>query len=39
MGISHAAIGRRVKAGRLHLIHRGVYAVGHAATGLQGSRD
>ena len=31
MGISHAAIGRRVKAGRVHLIHRGVYAVGHAA--------
>lgn len=31
LGLSHAAIGRRVKAGRLHLIHRGVYAVGHEA--------
>lgn len=28
-GISGASIGRRVAAGRLHRLHRGVYAVGH----------
>ena len=30
-GLSSAAIGRRVTSGRLHLLHRGVYAVGHSA--------
>lgn len=31
LGLSRAAIGRLVAAGRLHLLHRGVYAVGHTA--------
>jgi very-short-patch-repair endonuclease len=31
LGLSAAAIGRRLAAGRLHLLHRGVYAVGHEA--------
>lgn len=30
-GIDKSAVGRRVRAGRLHRIHQGVYAVGHAA--------
>ena len=29
LGLSPRAIARRVYAGRLHLLHRGVYAVGH----------
>ena len=29
-GLSPEAIKRRVRAGRLHAVHRGVYAVGHA---------
>jgi very-short-patch-repair endonuclease len=29
-GLSEAGVRRRVAAGRLHRIHRGVYAVGHA---------
>ncbi len=28
-GLDHAAVHRRMKAGRLHRLHRGVYAVGH----------
>jgi hypothetical protein len=28
-GLGKAAVAKRVKAGRLHRIHRGVYAVGH----------
>jgi hypothetical protein len=31
LGLTSSAIGRRVEAGRLHVIHRGVYAVGHTA--------
>jgi very-short-patch-repair endonuclease len=30
IGLSPAGVARRVSAGRLHPIHRGVYAVGHA---------
>lgn len=30
-GLSRAAVTRRVQAGRLHKLHRGVYAVGHVA--------
>ena len=35
-GISKVAASRRGKAGRLHRIHRGVYAVGHARLGFEG---
>jgi hypothetical protein len=31
LGLSPEAIGRRLAAGRLHLLHRAVYAVGHRA--------
>lgn len=31
LGLSHDQIVRRVRAGRLHRLHRGVYAVGHMA--------
>jgi very-short-patch-repair endonuclease len=34
-GIGTSAIARRVRSGRLHRIHRGVYAVGHRATGIE----
>ncbi|HWW67602.1 MAG TPA: type IV toxin-antitoxin system AbiEi family antitoxin domain-containing protein [Solirubrobacterales bacterium] len=36
LGYSRAAISRQAVAGRLHLVHRGVYAVGHAALSRQG---
>jgi very-short-patch-repair endonuclease len=29
--LDNAAVGRRVRSGRLHRLHRGVYAVGHIA--------
>jgi very-short-patch-repair endonuclease len=35
-GIDHSGISRRVQAGRLHRIHRGVYAVGHAGLSNEG---
>jgi very-short-patch-repair endonuclease len=35
-GLSKHAIARRVSSGRLHRIHRGVYAVGHASLPLDG---
>jgi hypothetical protein len=36
MGLTNEAIGRRVDAGRLHPIHRGVYAVGHTVLKAEG---
>lgn len=36
-GLDDRAVARRVRGGRLHRIHRGVYAVGHAAETLQGT--
>lgn len=36
LGFSQAAIRRSIAAGRLHQIHRGVYAVGHAALSWRG---
>ena len=38
LGVSAAAIHRRVRAGRLHPRYRGVYAVGHAALNVTGLR-
>ena len=35
-GLKNAAITRRVEAGRLHTIHRGVYAVGHTVLTIEG---
>jgi very-short-patch-repair endonuclease len=36
IGITPAGITRRVRAGRLHRLHRGVYAVGHAKVSRHG---
>ena len=36
LGIKDSAIGYRVAAGRLHRLHRGVYAVGHRVVGMHG---
>ena len=36
LGLSDAAIGRRVKAGRLHQIQRGVFSVGHTVVPRKG---
>jgi putative AbiEi antitoxin of type IV toxin-antitoxin system/uncharacterized protein DUF559 len=36
VGLGRAAISERTTAGRLHRIHRGVYAVGHRALSLHG---
>jgi hypothetical protein len=36
LGLSGQAIDRRVHARRLHVIHRGVYAVGHSVLTLEG---
>jgi very-short-patch-repair endonuclease len=35
-GLSDAAITRRSEAGRLHVVHRGVYSVGHTVLGRHG---
>lgn len=36
LGFTRGAIARRLQAGRLHPVHRGVYAVGHTALGSEG---
>jgi hypothetical protein len=36
LGLSARAVSRRVAAGRLHRLHAGVFAVGHARLSLQG---
>lgn len=36
LGFSHQAVERAVRAGRLHRIHHGVYAVGHTDLSLRG---
>jgi very-short-patch-repair endonuclease len=36
LGLSDDAIDRRIAAGRLHRLHRGVYAVGHTVIGARG---
>jgi very-short-patch-repair endonuclease len=38
LGLSRREIGRRVDVGRLHQLHRGVYAPGHPAVGSEGRR-
>jgi hypothetical protein len=38
LGLSASAIDRRLRDGRLHLLHRGVYAVGHRSLGVVGRR-
>jgi very-short-patch-repair endonuclease len=38
LGLSRQAIVRRLAAGRLHVVHRGVYAVGHCRIGVDGRR-
>jgi len=38
LGLSPSGIGHRVRRGNLHIVHRGVYAVGHAAVALDGLR-
>ena len=38
LGLSRQAISDRAAAGRLHRVHRGVYAVGHPALGTTGRR-
>jgi hypothetical protein len=38
LGVTPREIDRRVGSGRLHTLHRGVYAVGHTAVGVEGWR-
>ena len=36
LGLSGQAVDRRLRGGRLHLVHRGVYAVGHRVMPVEG---
>jgi hypothetical protein len=38
LGLSASGVDRRLRAGRLHLVHRGVYCVGHRVVGVVGRR-
>lgn len=38
LGIAAGAVEHRVRAGRLHRVHRGIYAVGHGRLGREGRR-
>jgi len=38
LGLGPSAIDHRVRSGRLHLVHRGVYSAGHRVVGAQGRR-
>ena len=38
LGLGESAIDRRLRAGRLHSVHRAVYSVGHRVLGVDGRR-
>jgi len=38
LGLARGGVARRAQAGRLHLVHRGVYAVGHRVLTVDGRR-
>ena len=38
LGLARGGVARRAQAGRLHRIHRGVYAVGHPVLTVDGRR-
>jgi len=37
LGLSKGSVARRVEAGRLHPVHRGVFAVGHSGLSVEGA--